>query len=452
MAGVFALTDGVTALNQIFSEEADRIDKDVHGYLLHTSPWIDLSTRGEFESGSGYRLNSLIYDRSLPQFQANGTSGAFEVLGVNFVEMSPSALASVSKATGVLAGSHVDSNGATYAAARIDFTKKLREYSLKKATYFGPFLNLEDLKFTSQLQEQVSQMVEILGDSTKWVMENRFRDEYDRIADTVVACKTTGTTISTGNTGVPTGSADYLTLPSTATPDDIADVTSLDMDANTAALLPTANISNRVLDMVQIRLRIGGANRNAWGMENGQAIHALVLSSEASYRLTTESGYRDDVRNNASRVDELLQPLGVSKSFRGFYHIGDDLAPRFNLNTAGAGSTDFLERVQPYAFSSSVLIPNADYLTATYEAAYVLHKDACKHLIPSPNINAGSGVTFDPRDYTGKYDWLNIKDININPFGTIGRFGGTFATATKPIKVDYGIRIIFDRTSATPAE
>jgi hypothetical protein len=452
MAGTFALTDGVTALNTIFSEEADRIDKDVHGYLLHTSPWIDLSTRGEFESGAGYRLNSLIYDRSLPQFQANGASGAFEVLGVKFSEMSPSALASVSKATGVLAGSHVDSSGPTFEAARIDFTRKLREYSLKKATYFGPFLNLEDLRFTSQLEEQVSQMVEILGDSTKWVMENRFRDEYDRISDLVVACKTTGTLISTGNTGIPTGADDFLTLPSTATPDDIGDVTSLDMDANTAALLPTANISNRIMDKIQIRLRIAGANRNAWGMENGQAIHALVLSSEASYRLTTESGYRDDLRQNSGRVDELLQPLGVSKSFRGFYHIGDDLAPRFNLNTAGTGSVDFLERVQPYAFSSSVLIPNSAYETATYEAAYVLHKDVCKHLIPSPNVNAGSGVTFDPRDYTGKYDWLNIKDININPFGTIGRFGGTFATATKPIKVDYGVRIIFDRTSPTPAE
>jgi len=434
MAGVFALTDGVTALNQVFSEEAERIDKDVHSYLLHTSPWIDLSSRGEFESGAGYRMNSLIYDRSLPQSDSV-TPGTYDQLGVNFVEMSPSALASVNKDAGVLAGSHVDTNGATYKAARIDFTKKLREYSLKKATYFGPFLNLEDLKFTSQLQEQVSQMVEILGDSTKWVMENRFRDEYDRISDTVVACRTSGTTITTGKSGTPTGGISATGV--------------LDLDADTT-LIPTANISNRVLDMVQIRLRIGGANRNAWGMENGQAIHALILSSEASYRLTTESGYRDDVRNNGSRVDELLQPLGVSKSFRGFYHIADDLAPRYTY--VDSGSNDYFSRVQPYAFSSSVLIPNASYLTAQYEAAYVLHKDACKHLIPSPNINAGSGVTFDPRDYTGKYDWLNIKDININPFGTIGRFGGTFATATKGLKVDYGVRIIFDRTSPTPAE
>ena len=447
MAGTFALTDGVTALNQIFSEEADRIDRDVHGYLLHTSPWIDLSSRGEFESGAGYRMNSLIYDRSLP-LSDSVTPGTYNQLGVNFQEMSPTALnlaadaaaLATLKGAGTLFGAHVDSNGPTYKAARIDFTKKLREYSLKKATYFGPFLNLEDLKFTSQLQEQVSQMVEILGDSTKWVMENRFRDEYDRISDTIVPCKTTGTTIYTGVSGTPTGGTSATGV--------------LDLDTVSGSpstqYLATANISNRVLDMIQIRLRIGGANRNAWGMENGQAVHSLILSSEASYRLTTESGYRDDVRNNGSRVDELLQPLGVSKSFRGFYHIADDLAPRYNF--VDSGSNDYYARVQPYAFDSGVLIPNASYLTAQYEAAYVLHKDACKHLIPSPNINAGSGVTFDPRDYTGKYDWLNIKDININPFGTIGRFGGTFATATKPIKVDYGIRIIFDRTSATPAE
>jgi hypothetical protein len=440
MAGTFEYTAGTAVLNNIFTEEADKIDRDIHGYMLHTSPWIDLSNRGEFESGSGYRLNSLIYDRALPQHQADGETGGYDTLGVKFVDLTAASLNSESKGTGVLANSHADARGPTYAAARIDFTKKLREYNLERAVYFGPFLDLENLRFVTQLQEQVSQMVEILGESTKWVSENRFRDEYDRVSDTVVPCKTTGTTIYSGLTGTPTGGTSATGV--------------LDLDTVSGSpstqYLATANISNRVTDMVQLRLRRAGANKNAWGMEDGQAIHALVLSSEASYRLKTESGYRDDIRKNSGRVSELLQPLGVSCSFRGFYHLCDDLAPRYNF--VDSGSNDYYARVQPYAFSGSVLLPNPAYDTAQFEVAYVLHKDVCKNLIPSPNVAVGNGVTFDPISYTGKYEWINIKDQITNPFGTLGRFGGVFATATKPIKVDYGVRIIFDRTSPTPAE
>lgn len=445
MAGTFSYTAGTAVLNNIFSEEADRLDREIHGYTLHVSPWIDLSPRGEFASGSGYRMNSLIYDRALPQ-NDSVTPGTFDVLGANFVDMSSSALATETRTNGVvvdgvLTGAHVDAQGPTFGAARIDFTKKLREFSLERAVFFGPYLDLENLRFVTQLQEQVGQMVRIMGEATKFILEERFRTEYDRICDNVVPCQTTGTTIRTGNTGVPTGSP----LASGGSSGV------LDMDANTNRLLPTANISNRVLDMVQLRLRRSGANANAWGMENGKAIHAIILSSEAQYRLTTESGYRDDLRNVSGRVDELLQPLGVDRSWRGFYHLCDDLAPRYNL-VGGGGSSAYLTRIQPYAFSSSVLIPNPDYETATYEVAYVLHKDACKHLIPSPNVNAGNGVQFNAQDYTGKYQWLNIPDQVTNPFGTNGRFGGIIATATKPLMVDFGFRIIFDRTSATPAE
>ena len=57
----------------------------------------------------------------------------------------------------------------------------------------------------------------------------------------------------------------------------------------------------------------------------------LVLSSEASYQLQTEAGF-DDIRYNNSKVSDLGTPLGVEKSFRGFYHLVDDLAPRFTLS------------------------------------------------------------------------------------------------------------------------
>ena len=70
--------------------------------------------------------------------------------------------------------------------------------------------------------------------------------------------------------------------------------------------------------------------------------------------------------------------------------------------------------------------------------------------IPSPNVG-GPGVTFDPVDYKGKFGWYNIQDEILNPDKTVGFFRGILASASKPIKTEFGYVILFDRTSATPA-
>ena len=70
--------------------------------------------------------------------------------------------------------------------------------------------------------------------------------------------------------------------------------------------------------------------------------------------------------------------------------------------------------------------------------------------IPSPLGNTG-GISFDPVSYKGDFKWLNIQDAVINPDGTIGFFRGILASASKPIKPDFGYVILFKRTSTTPA-
>ena len=171
----------------------------------------------------------------------------------------------------------------------------------------------------------------------------------------------------------------------------------------------------------------------------------LVLSSEASYQLQTEAGFRDDIRYNNSKVSDLIAPLGVEKSFRGFYHLVDDLAPRFTL-----ANTDQITRVLPYTVSSGVTTPNSAYESAEYEAAFVLHPHVCESQIPNP-FSGAQGVSFDPVSYRGDFKWTNIPNEITNPDGTIGFFRGVLASATKPIKTDFGFVILFKRTSTTPA-
>ena len=55
-------------------------------------------------------------------------------------------------------------------------------------------------------------------------------------------------------------------------------------------------------------------------------------------------------------------------------------------------------------------------------------------------------------NYKGDFKWTNIPDAAINPDGTIGFFRGIMASASKPIKTDFGYVILFDRTANDDAK
>ena len=148
---------------------------------------------------------------------------------------------------------------------------------------------------------------------------------------------------------------------------------------------------------------------------------------------------------NAAKVSDLLAPLGIEGSFRGYYHLVDDLCPRYTIS----GAT--ITRVRPEVYSSGVLIMNSSYDTADYEAAYVLHEEVMESQIPNPITSGGAGISFNPTDYKGKFSYLNILNETTNPDGVIGFFRGVLASATKPIKTNFGYVILFKRTSSTPA-
>ena len=66
-------------------------------------------------------------------------------------------------------------------------------------------------------------------------------------------------------------------------------------------------------------------------------------------------------------------------------------------------------------------------------------------------MSGSNGLSFDPVNYRGKFDWKNIANEITNPDGTIGFFRGVLASATKPIKTEFGFVVLFKRTSSTPA-
>jgi hypothetical protein len=443
----FSQSDGNQAIDTILTQEANRIGQDIHRRTLHVSPWMDLIKQTSFPDGMGYTLGTLIYDRALPVTAANGST-----LGTNWIDVgqynlagTPTSSAQDQLQTGstldqVLIGARDSNIGAgtnnTFGKSFISFGRQLKQYSLKRATVESPRINVEDLRFAAYRTEQLRAVMDALTDATRYSWEERYRDEYDRICANLVSCLASGTAIRTTD-------AIGVSVEGKST----SELDLIDTD-NDPSIVPSANISNKILDSIYFRLVRAGAGTNAYGRENARPVFALVCSSEASYALQTEAGFRDDVRYNNAKVSELIAPLGIEKSFRGFYHLIDDLAPRYSITT-GSG-TGVVTRVPPYTASNGVVTPNLAYETATYEAAYILHQDVMESQIPEP-ISGSNGLTFDPVNYRGKFAWKNIPSIDLNPDGTVGFFRGVLASASKPIKTEFGYVILFQRTSTVPA-
>ena len=424
---------GTAAIDTILAEEANRIGSDIYSRTLHTSPWLDLTKQSAFPDGMGYQQTTLVYDRAIATTSAGGTTvGAnWGAVGGTFSATSPSAPADIVDLADTaedIQGGRGDT-GLSPADQRsyVAFNKKLKRFSLERAVIESPRISLEDLRFAAHRQDQLRAIMDIMTQVTRNTWETRYRDEFDKVVDNAVTCKIAGSTFTAG-------------LEATAS-------TEIDVDSASDGADIDGNISNAVLDKVYFRLIRAGAGNNSYGRENGRPVFSIVLSSEASYYIQTEGEFREDVRYNNAKVSDLIAPLGIEKSFRGFYHLVDDLAPRFSFN----GTTDKLEIVEPYTVDANgIASPNPTYEGASFEAAYVLHPEVCEALIPNP-MSGSNGLSFDPVNYRGKFDWKNIVNEITNPDGTVGFFRGVLASATKPIKTEFGYAILFKRDSTSSA-
>ena len=446
---------GITAIDAALVQEAGRIGADIHKRTLHTSAWMDLIKQSPFPEGMGYTQQTMIYDRALPTTGTDGNSAGVNWHDIAITETSSSLNTSETVGTQLLSGAanqFAGNNGGDAASpatdlaqdqrSYINFSRKLKPYTLRRATVESPKISLEDLRYAVYRQDQLRAIMDLMTEATAYTWENRYRDEYERLAGNLVSAQTAGSVVSS----VVDGNGDGTSAQAF---EDVSVAGAMDLTTSGVGntdISPDANISNALLDKVYYQNVRKGAGRDAYGRENGRPVFALVCSSEASYALQTESGFRDDVRYNAAKVSELIAPLGVEKSFRGYYHMVDDLAPRYTID-AGTG---VLTRVLPYTTASGIVADNPAYEVAPIEAAFILHSEVMESQIPNP-FSGSNGLSFNACDYKGKFNWLNIAHEDKNPDGTTGFFRGILASASKPIKTEFGYVVLFKRDSATPA-
>lgn len=444
-------------MDAVLVQQANTIGQQVYRDNLHVSPWLDLMKQSEFPQAQGYQLQTLVYDRAIPT-TATTTNGS-DFAGVNWHDIAiiegannfnaseiegNQPLADASKQhAGPSGGDTADpaANLAQDQRSYLRFSRKLKPYRLKRAVIESPKISLEDLMFATHREEQLRAITELMTESNRYTWENRNRDEYERVCGNVVFCRASTTAQSTVYSTAGTAMVDFEGKSFT---DDGAD-----LDQNNASASPQLDLSsvlqlpsNSIMDYLYNKMNRQGAGQMAYGRENGRPVYAVVGSSEFSRFLQTETGVRDDIRYEKSRVSELIAPLGVEKSFRGFYHLNDDLAPRFTV------SGGVLTRVLPYTVINGIVADNAAYDSAPVEAAFVVHPQVCESQIPNP-FRGAQGITFDPVTYRGQFKWTNIPHATTNPDGTVGHFRAILGSATKPIKPHYGYMVIYDRTSST---
>lgn len=380
-----------STVNDLFQRETGRFSVDIQQRYQVESPWGRLTRVGKFPLGMGTSLNEITVERVL--------SGSFE-----------------SDWTTVSSSNGTSSAGCVPATNDLSFGQSVINWNLQTKSYQTPCICLDDLKTSFQIESQVSKTVEQLTQLTRTVLDNRRRTEYFRLVAKISAGATTEyagfSTINTANSGG-------------------------------AIPVPSAQLSQDQLDVIRVQLIRDGAGHNPLGRENGAAVLGLITSPETSRQLLRNNAeLRQDIRY--ATPSELVAPLGVDRSFGGYYHMVDFEVPRYTYS--GGSYTQIYPYVSSTVNGQTKWSINPAYNAAPYEAAYVFHPDVYEEAVQQvgPNI---PGAPFDdyPYYYSGQFFWLNIRDNTNNPLGKIGRWLAIFQSGTRPLQPWLGRVIIHKR-------
>jgi hypothetical protein len=367
--------------------ESGRIGPDIYHKTLNTSPWLKLVKQDTWPDEMGTDISVLTYSRSLPE----SADARLTWSSVGFNSNSGSGGTCVPSAT------------------QVKFYNKLVTYNLKQTAIESPPICVNDLRFSFRRKDQLSNIFRILTENTSWAWQTRYRDEYIRLANNKILA----------NTSMTSGTSSF------------------------PAAEPTSKLVQPILDKVRMRLIRDGAGNDPLGRENGTPVFGLVCSSETSYEIIRNlANDREDYRYS-TKANDLLAPLGVERTYKGFYHLIDDFMPRYSYS--GGVYTEIPPYIKSTSGGNTEWIVNPAYELAQYEVSIVFHKDVFHSVIPAPITSPGGSTSFDPVSYRGEFKWLNIRDKDENPDGTIGYFRGVLSAGSKPIRPEWGYAIMHTR-------
>lgn len=448
-------------IEQLLVKEAGRIGPEIYRRTIDTSAWLKLTKQEQFPDEMGDVISSITFERFFPSAtlavsgDADGYSAgevkksagsSWRKLGSNPVDQTATSFNPYTQAiSGGATPLPLDSadpagNVLPVALQGVTFGQKLRQYSLEWASVESPDIALEDLRFAVKRREQLSNIMDVLTEATSLIWQERYRDQY------------TAQVAGEGNLVYPSTSS-IVASTSTSSGDAkviydavLSGVGTAASGPVTAANLPNSQLTQGILKRLYMKLVRDGAGTNAMGRENGAPVFMLVTGAETSESIIRlNADIRQDYR--WAKPNELLTPLGIERSYGGFYHAIDPYPPRFRIYDT---TNDKLIRVYPFIRSTTTkgykYDVNPAYETAEYELSYIYHQDVFRSVVPGP-VNTANKMSFNPQNYRGEFKWVNILDRQKNPDGNVGYFRGVLANGARPLFPQYGYAILHKRSA-----
>jgi hypothetical protein len=380
----------VPNLEQLLIQQENLIGPDIYAKTIDSSIWLKMIQQEAWPDGMGEQLRVLTFERTLA-----ADTDTWAGITQNPVENLPDT---------------PGTNNCVPQATQIGFAQRFRTYHLEQKAVESPSICVNDVRFGFQFKEQLRNMYDMLTQNVAYMWKRRYRAEYVRLAEHKVVAALDGNTLYEGSSAYP-------------------------------ALAPVSALTQGILNWARMRLLRDGAGMAAAGRENGAPVFTLVTSAETSDNIIRQNA--NDIRYTTAKVNELYAPLGVDRSYRGFYHVIDDFPRRFDANR---------NEVKPYVTAASLGLPavekgvhyviNPNYETAPFEESIIFVKDVMRSLVPSVITSPGGNVTYEPQNYRGEFKFLNIRDRVENPDGSWGYFRGILQSGSKPIHPEWGYAIM----------
>lgn len=377
------------SITELLDYESGRVGPEIYNRLFNRSPWVTLVRRGEFPQGMGTQIGVLTYERSAP------------------TQAEPAWTAILPTEGGVAEG-----GSCLPPASKVGVGWTLRNYNLARRALEGPDFCAEDIRFAYQLRDQLNAIITILTEYTLIEWEIRDRHEYLRLAKWKVTMD--GGLTTTQNTSAPFFSG-----------------------------CPTSILTQGALNRWRVRLLRDGAAGSALGRENNSPVLTLITSAETSEDLIFRNAdIRQDLR--WGKPNELLAPFGVTRSYRGFYHL-IDMYPMRGSCSAGTFTEIPVFANEPATGAGAGALKqevNAGWQGAGNEISFIFDPMVFEQLIPAPISNPANNFKFDPVNYMGNWKLRNILDRACNPDGTIVYHRGILAAGSKPVHPERGVAFL----------
>ncbi len=297
MATQSLLNTSTASLTHLLVEASLQFSEDIYRRTINTSPWLKLIKQGSWPDEMGDTISVITYERTLPS-----TVNSWD---------------------------NINSDSTSFAvpnATQVTLAQTIRTYGIKHTAIESQPITVNDGRMSFRVTEQIKAVYDNLVENVAWLWIQRYRDEFRRLAASKV--------IAGPTTGSATGALYRVTTedyPEGLTTSGTGGV------SNGVGILTQGLLNKLYMELIR-----DGAGNRPMGMENGRPIFTLVCSpenSDALIRLNASS--RDDFRYSSS-VSELLKPMGVERSYRGFYHLIDTTCPRYNYVPAAPSITTAL--------------------------------------------------------------------------------------------------------------